>query len=223
MTQEPEHSTNRLDGIVRALAIIGISVMLMSFGIAYYYNVRPAIASPPTETPLPTATDLPIFTRTPPAQERTGGELEVYLPGLSPETIRTKFQANLFQCTQPTLNDEGLYEWDCSISSTTAESQILVLSRSIESVDKIIAGISQPQNPVRSEALRFIGLVAELPYTGAEPSSARDWAEITLLEQLQSEVREEQRAVFGDVLFRLSGEPTFWTLEMGQLPGEEPP
>jgi len=140
----------------------------------------------------------------------------VYIPGLNPESLRTKFQANMFVCTDTELGASGYYEWSCMQESASIRSEMQVFSRTPDTVDKITAVVSQPENPFLGSALRFFRLVVDTNYDGAEPSSAVDWLTNTLPTVASDE--ESRRAVFGEVLFVISGTPHRWTLEMGELP-----
>jgi hypothetical protein len=223
MQSDPQKRRQMFDRIARSLAVFAIFIMLFSMGAGYYVSIQPTpIPTPtPTRTPFPTLT--PTLTRTPPPLARlTPGVLDVYLPGADPEVVRTRFRANMFACTETELAPSGYYEWTCVQESTTIRNELLVISRSPDTIDKMIAVVSQPENPFLGSAMRFFRMVTDTRYDGAEPRSAEDWITITL-PTLASE-EESRRAVFGEVLFVLSGTPRQWRLEVGELPeieGEE--
>jgi hypothetical protein len=217
MTFDPQKRQKKFDAIARSLSVIAIFVMLFSFGAGYYVSSLPTPVPTPTETRTPVPTTTPVPTRTPPPTVRqTPGILEVYIPGVEPDALRTKFQANMFTCSSIEIGASGYYEWSCVQESTSIRSELWVYSRTPDTVDKITAVVTQPENPFLGSALRFFRLVVETRYEGAEPSSAQDWLTITL--PTVASVEEFKQAVFGEVLFVLSGTPQQWTLEMGELP-----
>ncbi|HSV85395.1 MAG TPA: hypothetical protein VLH85_02400 [Levilinea sp.] len=207
----------RFDTIARTLALAAIFIMLFSLSVGYYAATLPTPAPTPTETRTPAPTPTPTPTRTPPPTARlTPGVRQVYIPGLTPEALRTRFQANLFVCTESEIGASGYYQWSCVQQSATIRSELVVYSRSAGTVDKIVATVSQPENPFLGSALRFFRLVVQTRYDGADPRSAEDWLTITLPTVASDE--EFRRAVFGEVLFVLTGTPAHWTLEIGELP-----
>lgn len=210
----------RFDAIARTLSVAAMIIMLFSLGAGYYAARLPTPAPTPTETRTPAPTPSPTPTRTPPPAARlTPGVRQVFIPGLAPETLRTRLLANMFVCTESEIGVSGYYEWSCVQESATIRSELVVYSRTIDTVDKIVATVSQPENPFLESALRFFRLVVRSHYDGAEPRSADDWLTITLPTIASEE--EFRRAVFGEVLFVLTGVPTRWTLEMGELPETE--
>jgi hypothetical protein len=220
MEIDPQKRQKRFDAVARSLAMIAIFVMLFSLGAGYYMSILPTPVPVPTETPIPSPTASPTPTRTPPPTARqTPGIREVFIPGLDPEAVRTKFQANMFVCTEAELGEAGFYEWSCEQESSSIKTELRIFSRTADTVDKMTGIVSQPGNPFLGSALRFFRLMAEVQYEGAEPRSAEDWLTITLPKIASDE--EFKRAVFGEVLFVLSGTPRQWTFEMGELPQTE--
>jgi hypothetical protein len=217
MQGDPHKRRKKFDTIARTVSLVAIFVMLFSFSAGYYISTIPTPVPTPTETHTPAPTPSPTPTRTPPPTARlTPGVREVYILGASPESLRTKFMANLFDCTEPEMGTAGLYEWSCVQESASIRNEFWVYSRTPDTIDKIIATSAQPDNPFLGSALRFFRLVIETPYDGAEPGSAQDWLTNTLPTVASDE--DFRRAVFGEVLIVLSGTPHRWTLEMGEIP-----
>jgi hypothetical protein len=223
MQSDPLNRQNKFNAVARTVAIAAIFIMLFSMGAGYYVSIIPTVAPTPTQTPLPSPTLSPTPTKTPPPTARsTPGVREVFIPGLSADALRNQFRANLFICTEAEMAESGYYEWSCTQESASIKVEMSVFSRTPDTIDKITTVVSQPDNPFLGSALRFFKIIAQLQYEGAEPRSADDWLSNTLPTVASDE--QSERAVFGDVLFVLSGTPRQWTFEMGELPetdGEE--
>jgi hypothetical protein len=223
MQSDPLKRQKRFDAIARTVALAAIFIMLFSLGAGYYVSALPVVEPTATITPLPSATLSPTPTRTPPPTARlTPGVREVFIPGIEEEALRNQFRANMFTCSAVELAESGLYGWSCVQESASIQVEVLVQSRTPDTIDKITAVVTQPNNPFLGSALRYFRILTQLRFEGAEPRSAEDWLTNTLPRVASDD--QFERAVFGEVLYVLSGTPHEWTFEMGELPeveGEE--
>jgi hypothetical protein len=223
MQNDPLKRQKKFDAIARTIALAAIFIMLFSLSAGYYVSALPVVQPTATETPLPSPTLSPTPTKTPPPTARlTPGVREVFIPGIAEAALRNQFRANMFTCTNVELAETGLYEWSCIQESASIRVEVSVFSRTPDTIDKITAVVTQPNNPFLGSALRYFRMLAQLRYEGAEPRSAEDWLSSTLPRLAADD--QFERAVFGEVLFVLSGTPRQWTFEMGELPeveGEE--
>jgi hypothetical protein len=220
MQSDPLKRQKKFDAIARTVALAAIFIMLFSLSAGYYVSALPVVQPTATETPLPSPTLSPTPTRTPPPTARlTPGVREVFIPGIGEEALRNQFRANLFTCTDVELAESGLYEWSCIQESASIRVELSVMSRTPDTIDKITAVVTQPNNPFLGSALRYFRILAQLRYEGAEPRSAEEWLASTL-PKVDSDDQFE-RAVFGEVLYVINGTPRQWTFQMGELPEAE--
>jgi len=226
-SQDPEAQARkvvRLNRIMLALAIFAIVVMFISLSAGYYAVTRPTPSPTPTETATPTSTIAPTSTlvptptKTEPPSARSAGAQpkDVYLPGLTPGAVVQAYTIRLYQCSDPRLNEAGLYEWICTQGSSYATNEVHILSRGEDTVDQVVATFKTAEDSSRTDEIEhFLGEAAGLQYTGSTPSQATDWVRRKVPGLQAGE--QPLRAVFGDVLFVLSCSGQDWSLTVGEL------
>jgi hypothetical protein len=163
----------------------------------------------PTETKLPTI--APSNTPRPTATE----EIIALLPGLMPADVTVNLEQRGFTCGTP---EQGQLYYVRTCTNDTADYllRVDIYGRESFSVDFIESSVVQFANPDNEFAASFLGFMATMPYDGAVQEEARLWVESTLPTlQGQGDIREE---IFAAVKYSLFGIPTFFTLEMGDLP-----
>ncbi len=217
----------RLNRIMLALAIFAIVMMCIALSASYYVVTRPTPTPTPTETATPTSTIVPTSTlaptptKTEPPSARSAGAQpkDAYLPGLTPGAVVQAYIIRLYQCSDPVLNEAGLYEWICTQDSSYGTNEVHILSRGEETVDQVVATFKTAEDSRLTEEIgHFLGEAAGLQYTGSAPGQATDWVR-SKVSSLQAGEQPLQ-AVFGDVYFVLSCSGEDWTLTVGELPDD---
>ena len=188
------------------LAFVVLTVLLS--GCAPASTPIPPTQIPPTFTPSPIP---PTFTPEPTATE----ESTALLPGLKPANVTVNLKQRGFTC-DPVEQVQPYYITTCTKVSVDYSLRVDIWGREAIAVDWIESSVLQFANPDKEFAASFLGFMATMPYDGAVQEEARNWVETTLPNLTgQGDVREK---VFAGVKYRLSGIPTAFTLEMGDLP-----
>ena len=188
------------------LAIVVLTVLLN--GCAPASTPIPPTQIPPTFTPSPIP---PTFTPEPTATE----ESTALLPGLKPANVTVNLKQRGFAC-DPVEQVQFYYITTCTKDSVDYSLRVDIWGHETIAVDLIQSSVLQVANPDKEFAASFLGFMATMPDDGAVQEEARNWVETTLPSLTgQGDVREK---VFAGVKYRLSGIPTAFTLEMGDLP-----
>lgn len=221
-------SYRKLPPAVRVLLISGgfavtcccctLGFVALSGGGDQARTVTEATAPPATATvvSLPTATEnqptlAPTATATTQATEPKSSAV---IPGLAPVDVTLNMKERGFDCTTAERG-QLYYTWVCTRENANYTLRVDVFSREINTVDYVSATVLQFVSPDDELAASFLGFVATLPYSGAQPEDARAWVEATLPTLTgEGDVRERP---FGGVMFQLYGIPTARILDMGEL------
>jgi cytoskeletal protein RodZ len=192
-----------------------------------------ATASQPTKTPIPTTaplapttTNTPIPTNTPSTPRTTNTPVPTptpaaatnaagILPGLQPADVKVNLQNRQFTCTSAEKG-QLYYTWVCKRETSQIQLNVQFYARTLLTVDYISAVVLQFGEADDGVAASFLGFMATMPYTGAEPDNARSWVEKTLPSVKQN--GDVRTATFGGVKYELFGLPTARNLQMGTLP-----
>jgi hypothetical protein len=95
--------------------------------------------------------------------------------------------------------------------------QVLISGREPSIVDFIEISVLENDNPENKTAHEVLGLIATMPYQGADPAEAKAWVESTI-PAVTGKPGGTQETLFGDVKYVLRGSVTTLSLEMGELP-----
>jgi hypothetical protein len=168
-------------------------------------TIRPTHTPKPTETPKPPATSTP--TVTPTATQSPG------LPGLTMNSAVNSLKDKGFNCSLGSSSPgPTLWMCDIQIENDTWYHVDLYGTANVE-VNNVFASVFQTQ-PDNAKAIDILGYVASLPYNGSDATSARQWIADTL-SGIQS-VNDVKEKYFGNVHFKLYGDPHGRYLEMGE-------
>lgn len=154
----------------------------------------------PTPTPVPTATTPPVIG---------------LIPGLYPADVKLNLEPRGFSCS--TADKGELYfSWTCTKDVDPVKFIVIFYGRNLLTVDYLESVVLQSGEPDDIIASDFLGFMATMPYSGAEPEAARTWVEETL--PTIKENGDVRSAVFGTVPYQVFGWPPARNLEMGSLP-----
>src|SRR5262245_45341029 len=188
------------------LAFVVLTVLLS--GCAPASTPIPPTQIPPTFTPSPIP---PTFTPEPTATE----EPTALLSRLKPDNVTLNLKQRGFTCD---AMEEMLpyYLTTCRKGTVDYSLKVDIWGREVLAVDVIQSTVLQFANQDNEFAASFLGDMATMPHDGAVQEEARNWVETTLPSLTgQSDVREK---VCAGVKYRLSGIPTAFSLEIGDLP-----
>jgi len=164
----------------------------------------------PANSPSPSETLTPLAST--PNSEGVG-----QLPGLSPVNVTVSLEGQKFTCTA-VRKGTVYYERTCTRGLPSVNLiQILISGREPSIVDFIEISVLQNENPENKTAHEVLGLIATMPYDGADPEEARAWVE-SKIPAVSGQPGRTQEAVFGDVKYVLRGSVTTLSLEIGELP-----
>lgn len=171
---------------------------------------------PPTATPIPPTRPpaTPTATRLPPtAPPVTRGNL----PGLQPADVKVNLEERQFKCGSVTQG-QTLYTWTCKLETAAEQFTVQIYARTLLTVDYLnvttVKLVAAPDDSLTAQSL--LGFMATMPFDGAQPAAARTWVETTLPTIKQN--GDVRTATFGNVPYRLFGNPAARTLQMGALP-----
>ena len=188
-------------------------------------SVPIAIFSPATPTPevtkttvatiAPTETNVPTMAPSTTPQPTATEESTALLPGLMAANVAVILEQRGFTC-DALEQVQIYYDRTCTKESVDHKLLVEIYGREAFAVDWIQSSVLQFANPDTEFAASFLGFMASMPYDGAVQEEARNWVETTLPSLTgKGDVREK---VFAGVKYRLSGKPTAFILEMGDLP-----
>jgi hypothetical protein len=97
------------------------------------------------------------------------------IPGLSARNLERHFTRLDMVCTGP-VKKSGVSTWTCTKKEGSSRFTVTIVGRSATEVTLIRAKATlrvQKPNPL---AMSFLGYMATIPYRGATPVKAREWA-----------------------------------------------
>ncbi len=148
--------------------------------------------------------------RPPPLQPATPTKLSLAtIPGLAPADVKAYINAQYNLECAPVAG--GVF---CSNNSDGANLAVGIYSDKPDSVRYIEVVIIQA-DPNQNTALQFLGYLAAISYTQAQPNDARNWVEKSLPELPSHD--NMQSTSFGGVKFEILGIPTGYSLRIGEM------
>jgi hypothetical protein len=209
------------------LLCLSLVMICLIFDFPYYcFNMKSPKTTPAktisAKTASPTATNTvaatQAATKTPAIVETNTPQPETTksnIPGLTSGDVTANLKTKGIDCARP-IKTNAFYIRNCTAEDSSRNIKIGIYGKGLLDVDYIFVGIDSFGKPDTLFAYQFMGFIATLPYTNAQPDKARSWVE-TNLPTLKG-ADDVRKQTFSDVEFALYGDPGAYFLEIGDLP-----
>jgi hypothetical protein len=163
-----------------------------------------------TGNPSPGGAEEQSKTATQPAASPTAPTGVRWIPGFAASDLRAAFEKRGLKCQAP-REERATTSWVCEAVTPLITYHVEFYGAPAK-IEYLRAVVSQGGRSAVDAPKSFLGFVAALKYEGAEPETAKSWAEANFA--------AGGDAMFGPVKYRLSGEPRRLVLEI-KAPGSD--